>query len=45
MNSNIDYFRKEQKNIKKSQEKLENLLAELPAELKALKTRMKNAEG
>ena len=35
---------KRQKNIKKSQEKLENLLAELPEELKALKSRMNNAK-
>ena len=44
MNSNTDYFRKELENIKKSKEKLENSFAEKQAELKALKSRMNNAE-
>ena len=44
MNSNADYFRKELKNIRRSQEKLENSFAEMQAELKALKSRMNNAD-
>ena len=44
MNSNADYFRKELENIRRSQEKLENSFAETQAELKALKSRMNNAE-
>ena len=40
MNSKADYLRKELENVWKSQEKLENSFAEL----KALKSRMKNAE-
>ena len=44
MNSNADYFRKELENIRRSQEKLENSFAEMQAELKALKSRMNNAE-
>ena len=43
MNSNADYFRKEPENIRRSQEKLENLFTEIQAELKALKNRMYNA--
>ena len=43
MNSNEDSFRKEPKNMR-SQEKLENSFAEMQAELKALKSRMNNAE-
>ena len=43
MNSNVDYFRKEPENIRRSQEKLENLFTEIQAELKALKNRMYNA--
>ena len=43
-NSNADYFRKELENIRKSQEKLENSFAETQAELKALMSRMNNAE-
>ena len=44
MSSNADYFRKELENIRRSQEKLENSLAETQAELKILKSRMNNAE-
>ena len=44
MNSNADSFRKELENIRRSQEKLENSFAETQAELKALKSRMNNAE-
>ena len=42
--SNADYFRKEMENIRKSQEKLENLFAKMQAELKPLKSRMNNPE-
>ena len=42
--SNADYFRKEMENIRKSQEKLENLFAKMQAELKLLKSRMNNPE-
>ena len=44
MNSNADYFRKEIENVRRSQEKLENSLAEMQTELKALKSRVNNAE-
>ena len=44
LNSNADYFRKKLENIRRSQEKLENSLAEIQAKLKALKSRMNNAE-
>ena len=44
MNSNAAYFRKELENIRRSQEILENSFAETQAELKALKSRMNNAE-
>ena len=44
INSNAHYFRKEIENIRRSQEKLENSFAEMQAELKALKSRMNNAE-
>ena len=44
MNSNAEYFRKELENIRKSQEKLANAFAERQTELKALKSRMNNAE-
>ena len=44
MNGNENYFRKEQENIRRSQEKLENLFAEMQAELKAMKSRMNNEE-
>ena len=37
MNSNADYFRNELENIRRSQEKLENPLAEIQTELKAKK--------
>ena len=43
MKSNADYFRKETRKMR-SQEKLENSFAETLAELKALKSRMTNAE-
>ena len=44
INSNADYFRKELENIRRSQEKLENSFAEIQTELRAVKTRMNNAE-
>ena len=44
MNSNADYFRKELENIRMSQEKLVNTFEEMQDELKALKSRMNNAE-
>ena len=44
INSNADYFRKELENIKRNIEKLENSFAGTKAELKALKSRMNNAE-
>ena len=44
MNSNADYFRKELENIRRNIEKLENSFAETQTELKALKSRMNNAE-
>jgi len=44
MNSNADSHRKKLENIRRSQEKLENWFAEIWTELKAIKTRMNNAE-
>ena len=44
MNSNADSFKKELDNIRKDIRKLENSFAEMQTELKALKTRMNNAE-
>ena len=44
MNSNADSFRKELENIRRSHEKLENSCAEMQTELKALKSRMNDAE-
>ena len=44
INSIANYFRKELENIRRSQEKLDNSFAESQAELKALKSRMHNAE-
>ena len=38
------YFRKKIENIRRSQEKIENSFAEMQTELKALKSRMNNAE-
>ena len=43
INSNADYFRKELENVRNI-EKLENSFAEMQTELKALKSRMNNAE-
>ena len=43
MNSNADTLIKELENLR-SQEKLENSLAEIQTELRAVKTRMNNAE-
>ena len=37
-------FRKELENIRRSQEKLENSFSEIQTELRAVKTRMNNAE-
>ena len=44
INSNVDYFRKDLETIRRSQEKLDKSFAETQAELKALKSRMNNAE-
>ena len=44
MNSNADSFRKELENIRRIQEKLENSHAEIQTELKAIKSRMNDAE-
>ena len=44
MNSNEDSFRKELVNIRRSQEKLENSFEDIQTELKAMKSRMNNAE-
>lgn len=44
MNSNADTLRKELENIRRSQEKLETSFAEMQTELRAVKTRMNNAE-
>ena len=44
MDNNADYFRKALKNIRRSQEKLENSFAELQTELKALNNIINNAE-
>ena len=45
INCNADYFRKKKlENIRKNQEKLENSFPETQTELKALKSRMNNAE-
>ena len=44
INSNADSFIKELENIRRSQEKLENSFAEIQTELKAIKSRMNNAE-
>ena len=43
-NSNADYFRKELENIRRSQETLEKSFAEIQTELRAVKTKMNNAE-
>ena len=44
INSNADSSRKELENIRRNQEKLDNSFAEIQTELKAIKSRMKNAE-
>ena len=44
INSNVGYFKKGLENIRRSQEKLENSFAGMKVELKALTTRMNNAE-
>ena len=44
ININIDYFRKELESIRRRQEKLENSFAAMQAELKALNSRINNAE-
>ena len=44
MNSNADSFRKKLENTRRSQEKLENSFAEIQTELKAIISRMNNAE-
>ena len=42
--SNVDSFRKELENMRRNQEKLENSFSVRQTELKALKSRNKNAE-
>ena len=42
LDSKADYSRKELETIRRSQEKLENSFADMPAKLKALKSRMNN---
>ena len=44
MNRNADALRKELENIRRSQEKREHSFAEIQTELRAVKTRMNNAE-
>ena len=44
MNSNADSFRKELENIRRSQENLENSFAEMQIVLKAIKSRLNDAE-
>ena len=44
INRNADYYKKELETIRRSQEKLENSFAETKAELKAMYSRMNNAE-
>ena len=44
LNRNADYCKKELETKRRSQEKLENSFAETKAELKAMKSRMNNAE-
>ena len=44
MNNNANTLRKELENIRRSQEQLENSFAEIQTELRAVKTRMNNAE-
>ena len=44
INSNMDYFKKEVEKIRRNKKKLENSFADLKAELKALNSRMNNAE-
>ena len=44
MKSNEDSLREELENIRKSQEKLEHSFAEIQTEIRAVKTRMNNAE-
>ena len=44
MNSNADTLKKELGNIRRSQEKPENSSADIQTELKAIKSRMNNAE-
>ena len=44
INSKADYFREELENIRRNLQKLENSFVEMQTELKALKTRMNNAE-
>ena len=44
INSNADSFRKELVNIRRNQEKLENSFAEMQTKLKAIMSRMNNAE-
>ena len=44
INWNSDYGKKELETIKRSQEKLENSLVQTKAELKAMNSRLNNAE-
>ena len=44
INSNADYCKKESRNNNEGQEKLENWFVKMKAELKAMHSRMNNAE-
>ena len=44
MSSNADSLRKELENIRSSQDKLENTFADVQTELKAIKTKMNDAQ-
>ena len=44
INRNADYCKKELETVRRSQEKLETSFAEMKAELKAMNSRMNNAE-
>ena len=44
INANADYSKKELENIRRSHENLENSFAEMKVDIKALNSRMNNAE-
>ena len=44
INRNVDYCKKDLETVRRSQEKLENLVATIKAELKAMKARMNNVK-